>query len=95
MTINSADELVLIYVRSELKRHDRTDNVIVFPCPHPVIQPRVIQFNISAHVLFPLRQKMSRMDQCRPLLLSHGLQFHSPSRQLPPGACVVHRVGHW
>lgn len=44
-------------MRSELKRHDRTDNVIVFPCPHPVIQPHVIRFNISAHVLFPFKAK--------------------------------------
>lgn len=33
---------------------------------------------------------MSRMDKRGPLLLSHGLQLHSPTCQLSSGAFVVH-----
>jgi len=51
-----------------------------------------------AHTLagvFSFRQKISRVVMCCHLLLTYGLQFHSPSCQFPPGTSVLHSVEHW
>ena len=47
------------------------------------------------YISFSLRKKMSRMDQCRPLLLSYGRQFHAPSCQFPFGTFMVDCPRHW